>query len=319
MNKFFGIKRLALYSITVAVFFCGCSEFIEPSLETKNINLVAPSKDAETTSYQLTFFWETIPDAISYRLQIVSPSFNKIEKLLLDTVVRNDKFTFTLEPGKYEWRVRAENGSSQTPYTTSNFTIHLSSLTDQIVQMVSPANLFITSKQDINFEWLTLYGATKYRIQIDKNNFANENNLVVNQEVSGNKFLAQLSSEGTYQFRVRAENQTQSSKWSTVRSLIYDQTPPAKVVLSSPTNQQLVSSPVALSWSAIADAEKYELFVYRSDSTTLANSSFPTVLHVNSLSFTLGTSQETYVWRARAIDKAGNKGELSNFYSFTLQ
>jgi hypothetical protein len=305
--------------LTLFIFiFASCSEFIEPSLEKQEMHLLAPSDGSETNSYQQTFWWQAVGDAFQYRLQIVTPNFGNIEKLVLDTTVWTDKFTYTLDPGQYQWRVRAENGSSQTVYATSGLTIQPSSLTNQIVQIQAPAHTSYTPTADVRYEWLRLFGATQYRLQVDKNNFADENKLVLNQLTDKLVFTSALPAEGTYQVRVRAENATENSRWSVTRNFTYDVTPPLKVILTAPTNAQTVTKPVVLTWEAITDADKYELFVYKSDGSAI-HSSYPQVLTSNSYSFNLGSPGEALTWKVRAIDKAGNKGPYSDTFSFTIQ
>ncbi len=301
------------------LFTVSCSEFIEPSLSGQNIRLLAPANNLETNKYQLTFWWETQQDALGYRFQVVTTAFDHIEKLIVDTLVKTDKFTYTLDPGKYQWRVRAENGSSQTPYTTQGFTIYPSSLTDQAVQLTSPTNNLYSSTADIQLEWLSLFGATQYRLQVDHNNFINESNLDLNITTSNLSFLKTVTNEGSFQFRVRAENATENSKWSLVRNFYYDATPPAQVILTTPLNNQTVAKPVQLNWNAIADADKYELVIYKSDLTTFFNTSYPMLLSKNSYTFNAGDSGEVLGWKVRAIDKAGNKGSYSSIFSFTIQ
>lgn len=311
-------RLLAL--LCLAVLFCpACKEFIEPSLSKQQISLLAPSDNIETTSYQQTFWWQTHEDALKYRLQIVSPRFDNIQKLLLDTVVKTDKFTYTLDPGKYQWRVRAENGSSQTPYATQSFTIFPASLKDQAVQLVAPANALYVASADVKYDWLKLFGTTQYRLQVDKNNFADENNLTLNVLTDNLTYTSTLPAEATYQWRVRAESAAENSKWSIVRSLVYDVTPPAKVVLTAPGNKQTVAKPVRLTWDALTDADKYEIFVYKSDGIVIYNNTYPQLLTTNSHTFNLGNSGETVAWKVRAIDKAGNKGTFSELFTFTLQ
>ncbi|WP_410221205.1 hypothetical protein [Pedobacter sp.] len=313
------LKKSFYCFLLSACFIISCKEFIERPLDNKQIRIIAPANHVETNSYQLTFWWETHPDAFQYRLQVVSPDFSEAVKFILDTVVRSDKFTYTLEPGNYQWRVRGENGSSATLYTTGNFVVHPSSLKEQVVQLVAPAQNQYTSNPLVQYEWLKLFGATQYRLQIDDHNFSDEQNLVVNALTDNLTYMNTLVREGTYQFRVRAEKDTEISKWSAVRSITYDATAPAKVILISPANKQAISKPVTLTWNPLTDAEKYEVYVYKSDSVTLYNSGYPQIVNNNSLVFNQGNVNETLVWRVRAIDKAGNKGEMSDYFTFTLR
>ncbi|SES29587.1 hypothetical protein SAMN04488023_16011 [Pedobacter rhizosphaerae] len=281
--------------------------------------LVAPGNHLETSNYQQTFWWEKQEDALGYRLQIVSPKFDSISKFIIDTVVSQNKFVYTLDPGKYEWRVRAENGSSSTAFTSRKFTVYPSSLKDQSVQLVSPNADVYTTTADIKYSWLGLFGSTQYRLQVDQNNFADEQNLLINTTTNNLSFLQTLSKEGKYQFRVRAENATENSKWSSVRNFTYDVTGPEKVVLSSPANKQTVAKPVKLLWNKPADADRFEVYVYQSDSVTLFNNAYPQKLTTTEHIFTGGDAGQTLLWRVRAIDKAGNVGAYSDFRGFVIQ
>nr|WP_315424187.1 hypothetical protein [uncultured Pedobacter sp.] len=312
-------KYINLLPVAVLLLFAGCSEFIEPSIENRTIDVLAPANRLETTSYQQTFWWNPMSDALFYRLQVVSPKFDSVSKLILDTLITKEKFVYTLDPGKYEWRVRGENGSSAGNYTTRSLQIFPSSLKEQSVQLTVPSSGGYFSKPDIRFEWLKLFGAAVYRLQIDNNNFLNENNMALNITTDNLGFLQTLTQEGTYQFRVRAENSTENSKWSTTGSFTYDATGPERVVLSTPLNKQTVSRPVRLTWNKLADADRYEISVYQSDEQTPYNKSYPQIVTSTEHVFDAGNVGETIAWRVRAFDKAGNAGAYSEIRSFTLQ
>lgn len=305
---------LVIFSVCIS-----CKEFLEPSLIHESVVLLAPNSNMETNNYQLTFWWEAQQNALSYRLQVVNTDFGNIQKLVLDTLVKTNKFTHTLDPGKYQWRVRAENGSSHTPYTMQSFIVHPSSLTSQVVQLITPLNNLFTSNPEVQLVWLSLFGATQYRIQLDNHNFVDENALLLNMVTNNLSYIKMLSNEGTYQFRVRAENSNENSKWSMARNLIYDVTPPNQVTLTEPLNNKTVTKPVSLIWSPIIDAEKYELAIYKNDLTTSFSTAYPMLLNTNSYLFSAGDSNETIGWRVRAIDKAGNKGAFSDLFRFSIQ
>ena len=294
-----------------------CKEFLEPSLEHRSLSLLAPSEQLETNLYKQVFWWSALEDAIYYRLQVVSPNFNNISSLVLDTLVRGDKFTYSLEPGKYQWRVRAENGSSQSSYFSRSFEVFPSSLSNQVLQILTPASGVLITDATVRYDWLKLFGATRYRLQVDTNSFADSSKLVINTLTDNLSYIQQLQREGKYEFRARAENDSQVSKWSTLRSFIFDQTAPEKVVLSSPANKQRVSLPTQLKWIGNTDVEKYEVSVYRTDSVTLITG-YPVLQINNTATFSAGSPGEQILWRIRGIDKAGNKGDYSNYFSFTI-
>lgn len=296
----------------------GCKEFFEPSLEGRKIALLAPVDKLESSTYKQSFWWEGNEDAFAYRLQVVSGRFDSVAALVLDTLIYTDKFSYTLEPGKYQWRVRGENGSSHTDYFLRSIVIHPSSLNGQSFQLVAPGNTFVSTDASIRYEWLKLFGATRYRLQLDTNGFADSTKLVLNITTDKLNYTNTLKKEGKYEFRARAENDSQLSKWSEVRYLVFDNSAPGQVVLTSPANKQSVAKPVKLQWNAITDAEKYEVSVFKSDSLTLFTG-YPSLSISTSSNFDAGEANERIVWRVRAIDKAGNKGASSNFFSFTLQ
>ncbi len=304
--------------VLVAVLLAGCSEFIEPSIEDSKMVLLAPANGTETKDYAQTFWWEPVEDALSYRLQVVTPSFDHTAKLILDTLVFGNRFNYTLDPGDYEWRVRGENGSSATVYASAAFSIYPGSVTTQQVQLQSPANNTLTNQPNALFAWLRLYGADKYRLEIDTNGFADESKLFMDQTTVNLNYAVTFTREKTYQWRVKALNDTAESKWSVVQNVLYDATPPPVVGLNTPLNNASVSKPVTLSWSASATAKKYLLYVYKSDSTSAYNGTFPLSTTSLSYAFNLGVSGEKVYWEVRAVDEAGNTSALGELRSFTI-
>ena len=307
-----------LLALVLSMLLASCSEFIEPSISDREVVLRAPVNGAETKDYAQTFWWEAVDDALSYHLQVVTPDFNHTVKLVLDTLVRGNRFNYTLDPGSYEWRIRAENGSSATAYVAAAFTVYPGSITTQQVQLLSPANSTLTAQAAAQFKWLRLYGATKYRLEVDTNNFADETRLVVDQTTVNLDYAHTFLREKTYQWRVKAQNDTAESKWSAVQTITYDATPPPVVLLNAPVHNAQVSKPVTLSWSAAATARKYLLYVYKNDGTSLYNNSFPLTTTSLSYVFSLGTSGEKVYWEVRAVDEAGNTSSLGELRAFTI-
>lgn len=296
----------------------GCKEFIEPSIGKRTVNLLAPANGTQSLAYAQNFWWDPVDDALKYRLQVVSPDFNNAARMVLDTLVTANKFTFTLDPGNYSWRVRAENGSSETAYSTAAFVINASSIKAQQPQLQSPANNTITNVNKTSFIWLKLYGADKYRLEIDTNNFADETLLFFDKTTPALQYTVPLTKDKLYQWRVKALNDTAESKWSDIQNITLDATPPPQVALNSPATGALAVSPVALKWDAASGAAKYQLYVFKSDQTTPYSTAFPVTQTATSYVFT-GTAGEKVYWRVRAIDSAGNIGSLSELRSFTNQ
>ncbi len=297
-----------------------CTAIIEPSIKNSQEKLEAPFNGYQTSTYSVGFWWDEVPNAINYRLQIVTQNFQSPGSLILDSLISGTKFNLSLTPGTYQWRVSAQNGSSNTAFTSPNsFTIFSSSIAQQTVLLSSPANNTLTNQSVITFSWGTLFGAQNYRLEIDTNNFQNQNSLVYNQLTSGTQINYTFLKDQVYQWRVRGESDSTQSLWSTVNLITYDHTPPGQVSISSPTNNQTVSLPVSLQWNSVATAKQYKLYVFQSDSTTIYNSSFPITLSTTNYSFNFGSSGNRVYWKVSAIDAAGNEGQASTLTSFVLQ
>jgi hypothetical protein len=297
-----------------------CDDIIEPSISKSQVQLEAPTNQYLSPSYTINFWWDAVNHALSYHLQVVTPNFAAPGSLVLDTTVTDTKFSFNLSPGIYQWRVMAENGSSQTAYATPRtFTVEASSIKLQTVQLTSPDNNYLTNQGSIILQWGSLYGATKYQLQIDTNSFADTTVLVYNKVIPAQQYNFTFPKNQTYQWRIRAENDTASSQWSAINVMTFDNIPPAQVSIVSPGNAQTISSPVALQWNAVNTAVAYKLYIFQSDSITTYNSTFPLRLTTTDYNFTLGTSGNKIYWKVSALDAAGNEGQASQLSSFVLQ
>lgn len=303
-----------------AVLYSSCDAIIEPSVSKAAIQPEAPSDQYQSTSYTVNFWWDEVDNSLSYHLQVVTPNFANSGSLVLDTVVKKNRFAFNFNPGTYQWRVMAQNGSSQTAYSTPrNFIVVATSIKQQAVQLVSPANNLVTNQGSILLQWSSLYGATKYQLEIDTNNFINENTVVHSQVIPGQQFSFTFTKDQVYQWRVRAENDTAQAQWSAINMVTYDHTPPGVVTLSSPADGTTLPLPVSLKWNTVAGAAKYKLYVYKSDATTLYNQNFPMLLTSNNYSFNQGNSGDKVYWMVTALDAAGNESSESAQKSFVLQ
>lgn len=311
---------LYLIPLLLCVVLYSCDDIIEPSISKSTVTLEAPADNYASASYTVDFWWDAVNHALSYHLQVVTPNFTSPGSLVLDTVITVNKFSFNFSPGTYQWRVLAENGSSQTSFTMPrNFTVAASTITTQSVQLNAPANNYLTNQSSALLQWGTLYGATKYQIEIDTNNFVNENAIVLNETLPGTQLNFTFPKDQAYEWRVKAENDTAQAKWSAVYTITYDHTPPAQVSLVSPTNGATVGLPVALQWNSDATAVKYKLYVFKSDSVTLYSNTFPVATTAVTYTVNQGNSGDRIYWKVSAVDAAGNEGQASVLRSFVLK
>ena len=314
------LSYLLIASLVVTIILSSCDDIIEPSISNSQVQLQAPANQYTSTSYTINFWWNTVNHALSYHLQVVSSSFASPGGLALDTVVTGYKFSFALNPGNYQWRVMAENGSSQTAYSTPySFTIVPTSITQQAVQLLSPTNNYFTNQSSVVFQWNSMYGATQYNFEIDTNNFTNPQTVVSSSVIPGQQINFTFPKPQVYQWRVQAQNDTANAQWSTVNTVTFNNVAPAQVTLVAPANGVTVAQPVSLQWNAVANAAHYKLYVLKSDSTTLYNSNFPLLVSSTNYSFSQGVSGDRIYWKVSAVDAEGNEGKASALGNFVLQ
>lgn len=158
-------RNRLLFVIIVSLLISGCSEFFEKDLKSDIVQLNAPADNIVTKYTNLTFWWDFVDRADNYNLKIVSPSFSNIEKIVLDTTLTSNTFTYTLSTGIYEWGVAAYNFSSTTVYSTRKLTIDTSSNLKNInIQLLLPTSHY-TKENTVNFKWQLVSQANNYRLK----------------------------------------------------------------------------------------------------------------------------------------------------------
>lgn len=309
-------KWIVLF-LLLAIVFVACKEVLEEQITGKTVELISPAENAVSLSTRQTFRWTEVEGALLYRLQIASPGFDSIGSLVLDTTFSKTQVSYTLFPGQYQWRVMAKNGSSETLYSTRSLRIDSADLEEQKVLLTSPVTDSITNQQEITFRWDPVPGATSYRIQLDTVNF-DGTALSVDNTVLTNAYLFTFTSNGVYQWRVQALNDTRESQWSDINTISFDTTPPQVVSLLSPADNKTVTKPVTLSWTGSLTATKYKVYAFLGDSSTLFNSSFPLMTTSTAYDFNMGELNQRIYWKVSAVDKAGNESDFSAIRSFII-
>ncbi len=80
--------------------------------------LLAPHDSLKQAEGNFTFWWEEVTGAEEYELQVVSPHFTKIARLVLDETLTTNQRDEPLDSGHYQWRVRAVNPEYKTNWST---------------------------------------------------------------------------------------------------------------------------------------------------------------------------------------------------------
>ncbi|MFN3402669.1 MAG: hypothetical protein ACK40G_01150 [Cytophagaceae bacterium] len=300
-----------------ALLLSSCAEVLEKSIEKESINVYTPSTGV-LKEYVQNFWWEKLENATSYQVMIASPNFTNPVRLVLDTTLVANRFTYSFEPGDYEWRIRGVNGSTQTAFTNRTFTIDTASLAESFVVLTKPAHgSFINTKTAISFSWVKLFGANKYQFQMDT--VTSFDSQLLHKFETSNAFYSRSVTEGKYYWRVRACSVSDTSQWSPEFLVTVDYTKPNKPVLSSPGNEAgtVTNAPASgtLTWQAVPNDNiaRYYVGIKKGAGTEQVTTTAGT-----SLSYS-GSPGEEIQWRVEAEDEAGNRSGYTNSFKFKIQ
>lgn len=307
--------------LAITMLLGACKDIIEPDLGKKTVNLLSPANGYNSQSANITFWWEEVKYATQYHLQVVKPDFNNIQALMLDTSVSSNKFTYAFASGPYQWRIRAENGSSYTSYVTRGFTVDSTlNLSGQAITLVSPTDNFITGVYKQQLKWLLLSSADDYRLEV----LSGTSNIYTNATYTKDTLTYTFPGDGTYTWRVKGQN-VQSSTPFTTRTITIDGAAPNTPALLLPNDQDSTTfnigtktkAAINLSWdrgtvsgSTITDSVLvYQVpatsnFLYKSTTSTTYSDSLPV---------------GKYFWKIRSYDAAGNKSAYSVVRSFKVK
>lgn len=310
-------RHFLLIFISVTLLTLGCEDFFEEDLSSKSVSLIAPSDGVVSDISTQTFWWEEMDGALEYELQVVSVRFDSISQLIVDTTVTETQFQQTLYPGKFQWRVRALNGSSESPYTTFSLTVDsTSTLTNETIILSLPSSSGYSNNLTQEFSWQSLSFATLYRLQISDDSFLSGAN-VLDTTLSSESVSVTFGDDIRYYWRVRGETETSVSSYSSIWNITIDTTAPEAVSLWLPENNATFQSQsFDFAWQDVSDDGAPlidSLYVYTDSLITLYTSYMG-----NQGSVTDSLEVGTYYWRVRTFDEAGNIGSYSDTRRFTI-
>ncbi len=290
----------------------------------KNIpNLISPPDNVEITDSRPTFEFTKIEDASSYTLKISpSSSFSPSDTLTISSGFNTGGTTVTyemtsdLEDGTYYWKVAADGG----PYS-SYYKFTIGAVAPETPVLLSPTDGSAIQDTTPTFSWQTVSDASVYTLQYKKTTQtwedAAERTLIGNTNTSFT--VGSALEEAVYEWRVKCRNPKDiESAWSDVWSVIIDKTPPqiaspGTTGWSPPNGGVVEDNTPKFEWPAATDGgsgvEKYTMQYATentfSDATTKEN------LYVSYYTPTVSLDNDTYFWRVKAVDKAGNESEFS--------
>ena len=285
----------------------------------KPVPLYSPA-DGAIIRGQPTLKWKK-PGYSNGKYWVQISTFSDFSRLALNRVVNSLSLTTSnLKTGEYFWRVRsADTNGSWDNWEEANIqSISLRPLIPPKVTLNNPKSISTNDTTPI-FEWQPVESAVGYEIQIDRTSafhtpLINENLTEVFYSIS----LDNALSESKYYWRVRAKNQSDEyGAWSSYAIFSVDLTGPNPPKLSAPRQNAVMRGDPTFKWAKAANGGLYYHLQVSTDTTfeTLVIDE-ETAESRNKLSSNF--NQNTYYWRVRSQDSAGNWGGWSDYQTLTI-
>lgn len=166
------------------------------------------------------------------------------------------------------------------------------------------------------FSWQSVSSATSYQLQVSTN--AQFTSSDVLQTLSSTSFspITALQPVTQYFWKVRANNSSTTSDWSSVFSFTTQNISLAAPILISPTNgTQTFATTATLSWNAVPSATSYRVQV--STQPTYSNLLSESIISATQLVISLPTGSPIF-WRVQAISATTTSSFSNGFFSVLL-
>ncbi|MFT5666885.1 MAG: hypothetical protein ACI9DK_001070 [Vicingaceae bacterium] len=250
---------------------------------------------------------------------MVKGSFNNVQSFEPDTILQNNQFTYSFNPGQYQWSLRAFNNEYSTNYIVRSFTIDsISDISQNSVLLNFPINNAVYGDSNLTFSWKTVFSATKYFVQlIDKSDgkFILNDTVITTSISTGSVLKTKI-----YEFKVMALND-QSQTVLREFEFEVDLNSPGTPRLLTPNNLLIpaIGPVVDFSWTPGQDDHwSYDsIYVY-----PVAVSNTPIIARKVSDSFFVDSSFSSginYKWRVKSFDIVGNASNFSATNDFSIQ
>lgn len=270
--------------------------------------LVSPGNGQPNAATSLTLTWNAVSGATSYRVQVATNS-NFTTGIVLDdsTVTATSRnIAGLLNSTQYFWRVRATNPGGPGPYSTT-FSFTTIVVPPPAPSLTSPPDGQTNVSLVPTMTWNAAPTATSYRLQVARDTLfailVFDDSLIVGTS----RQIAQLISNTTYYWRVRAKNIGGVSPFSSRFGFTTTQAPSTPLQLLPADSATGVSSTPRFVWATVIGATSYTLQV-----ATEPTFSSP-ILNDSTITDTAKTVAplpygSILLWRVRAKNSSGPSG-----------
>ena len=313
------VKALTLIYLVLIVI--SCQKLFDSDISGQTVVLKSPIDSLYSENYLQTFWWEEVEGAETYNLQIVSPRFDSVIRLVLDTNLSTNQFTYTLYPNNFQWRVKGYNSSYETLYTTASFTIDSTDL-PTTPELIGSTGNGITNEDTITFEWNNANFADSYRITIRNMNTGTLHGSVSwpSTSITIPDALHSITAipEGKFTWTVKSSNANGDSEEASPLEILVDRTNPADPIPQLPKQMDTIGD-FYLQWYREIDSgtDKFDSILIYKDSLK-----FQLIrdLTRDTTNYTeLGLGDNWYHYQVKTMDKAGNESNWSERRMFYYQ
>ncbi len=178
--------------------------------------LISPLNKTIYHTQEIPFVWLKVPEADGYQVQIL-PVGSMTARLSQTSKTTNTTVITSLEDGQYQWRVRARDELYNWGPWSSLWAFMIDTDAPAQVVLTSPESGSVLEYPTPYLDWEVASGAISYQVQISNDSTFLE--LLQEVNTTNDDFIASLLGNGTYYWRVRAQNEkgnmgTWSSTWS---------------------------------------------------------------------------------------------------------
>lgn len=244
------------------------STLVGADISNQNVALLVPQNNADLIGTNVSFWWEALEGADTYRFWLAQPDFTNPEIIIVDTVISTTKFTIPLLSGNYEWKVKAMNDTYSTAYVTRSFNlaaVQIIDISTETIQIVTPQNNASLYGQEVSFRWDQIEDAVEYEFQLYTPTIANPIE-VIEDQILADRTLNLTLDPGDFEWRVRASNNDSKTDWTvgkfTLDSELVTDISDQLVILRAPADSLSTSSnDINFWWDKVAGADNYQLMI----------------------------------------------------------
>ena len=317
------IINLAKVTMIFTALLISCDDIFEEDISDETIQTIYPSQNDVIEGNAVHFQWNPIEGAEDYRIQVVD--INRSDYILIDSLIGQTNFIYSLEPGDYRWRVRAENFAYESSYSFPVlFSMETSdNLSGQTLFLSTPKNNLYTNTKDNTYTWQALSAANTYTFELQKNSGSLETVLLLEEDIQNTSFAPDANlydEDAEYRWRVKGVNETSETQF-TSRGIFIDTQTPNIPSLDSPADESnSVTRTIMFNWDNGTDTGNVKSEITGTVEIS-SDENFSTVIATgeggDSYQHTFD-NPGIYFWRVIAADEAGNTSDYSEVWKITV-